>query len=354
MTILKIASVFCFSLFLFSCDYKHTNDDLEKLYLKKFPRYDYLKQGKSIDLEIFTKMAFFLPFQEYLIIHDIYSGDRGIYILNKETLELIQQTGKIGKGPGEIGRYGTIFTDVKKNRFYVADFGKNKIWKYSLDSIVADPSYFPQEQFSFRIMPGMWPLDFIVRNDSLYFLSNLDYFMAKVHNKDSIEFVGKYKDEIIGYNNKEISKVNNARITVDEDQLKYAFAFMYADVVTITGDNFNPDIINYGKGKSSSGKDVFKDICYYVLLKSDDKYLYAGYMNKPMLQFDSKYGNHKTNYPQTIRIFNWAGKPIVELKCNDPFSDFYIDRDNNRVILYLTNKKTPIHVYDVDFKELLK
>jgi len=73
-----------------------------------------------------------------------------------------------------------------------------------------------------------------------------------------------------------------------------------------------------------------------------------------MLQFDSKYGNHKTNYPQTIRIFNWAGKPIVELKCNDPFSDFYIDRDNNRVILYLTNKKTPIHVYDVDFKELLK
>ena len=314
----------------------------------------FLTEGKPIDLDIYTKMGFFLSFQDYIIIQDIYSSDEGIYILDKKTLNLIKKTGKIGRGPGEIGRYGDIYTDELNHCFYVADFGKNKIWKYQIDSLISEPDYKPNDCFDFRFVAGMWPMDFIVKNDTLYFLSDLDYFMTKVIDKDSVEFISKSKKEILELDNiKDVKGEFYTRITVHPNKSKYAFAFMYADKISITDNNFKPIDSANGKGKIIISKDKFKDICYYVNIKSDEKYLYAGYMKKPILREDPKYGNHIANYPQTIRIFSWTGEAIAELKCDDPFSDFYVDRDNNRVILYLINKEKPVHVYKFNFNEIL-
>ena len=343
-----------FSVITLNCCNKNNKSE-SIIKFKKFPKIVFLKNGRSLDLDMVVKMGFLYDLNKYLIIHDLYSTDKGIFILDKKTLTIKRKTGKIGRGPGEIGRYGNIYTDLSKNSYYVADFGKNKIWKYNIDSVIKMNNYLPKEQSDFIMLPGIYPYDFIIKRDTLFFMTELDYFIAKIFEKDSINFLSKNKKEIVGLDNVVgYNRTYSTRMTNMHDYSKYAFAFRYSEIISITDSSFVPIISVYGKGKSFYGEDKFKDILYYSHLKSDDVFLYGGYMNKPLIEKDENYGNHKANFPQTIRIFTWEGKPIVELMCNDPFSDFYIDRDNNRVILYLTNKKTPIHVYDVDFKELLK
>ena len=159
----------------------------------KFAHTLVLSKGNPIEAKMMTKMAFFLPFQDYLILQDIYSSTEGIYILNKKTLKQEKCFGKIGKGPMEIGRYGTIFTDEKNGCFYLADFGKSKIWYYNFDSLLKNTEYFPQGKFTFNMFPGIYPLDFIIKKDTLFFLSEQEYFTVKFINSDSIEFIAKYK-----------------------------------------------------------------------------------------------------------------------------------------------------------------
>lgn len=340
---------------LSSCNFNNTSKKDEIIHFKKFPKSLLLVNGEPIKLDITSKIGLFHPLKDFLILHDFYSSDKGIYILDKSALCLVKKTGEIGKGPEEIGRYGNIYNDILNNCFFVADFGKNVIWKYCNDSLLNN-NYKPIKYVSFNTAPNVNPYDFIIKNDSLYFMSELDYFMVKMADDGTYKHLSKYKEEIIGLDK---SKVNentySTLLTSAPDKSKYAFAFKYAEIITVTDENFIPLVSSYGKGKTFYGENKFKDVVYYIYhLTSDEHFIYASFLNRPSRQEDVKYGNHKTNYPQTIRIFTWEGKPVLEMKSENPFSDFYVDRENNRVILYLTNKENPIYVFDVDFSEILK
>jgi hypothetical protein len=346
--------IFSFTIFL-GCNKKHLPDDVKSVHHKDFKNIYNLEKGSTLNLGLVTRMAFVTSLKDYIVIHDLYSNGKGIYIVDKNSLELLENTGKVGKGPHEIGRYGNIYADYSKNIFYLADFGKNKIWEFNIDNLLSKPDYNPKEIADFMFYPGIWPLDFIIKNDSLYFLTENNSFVAKVVTKDSIQFISNQKNTIIPVNLKNKSgKVFSTRVAYKSSDSKYAFAFRYSETISITDSNFIPKINIYGKGKMYLGVEKFKDIIYYSHVKADDQFIYAGFMNKPILKEDKKYGNHQANYPQSIRVFNWEGKPVLEIKSKNPFSDFYVDRDNSRVILFLTNKKNPTTIYDVDFNSLLQ
>ncbi len=105
---------------------------------------------KEISFSEITKSGFLYSIGDYIIMQDIYNSEEGIFVFEKNNLKYITKTGKIGKGPKKIGRYGSIF--CSKNNFFVSDFAKQKIWKFNIDSVVAYENYRPTSVFDFEFM----------------------------------------------------------------------------------------------------------------------------------------------------------------------------------------------------------
>lgn len=79
----------------------------------------------------------------YLIIQDYKAYDNLIYIFDKNTFKFLASTGQKGEGPSEIANMGDIGIDEVRRKFYVTDHGKQKIFSFDLDSVLADPTYIP-------------------------------------------------------------------------------------------------------------------------------------------------------------------------------------------------------------------
>ena len=80
---------------------------------------------------------------DYLLIKDAKSQDTLIHIFNKHTFEHVRGVGIWGVGPDEITSLGKLVVDEKNNVFHAPDLGKNKIFAYEMDSVIANPFYKP-------------------------------------------------------------------------------------------------------------------------------------------------------------------------------------------------------------------
>ena len=79
----------------------------------------------------------------YLLIADHRGYDKQIHVFDKNSFRHLASTAPLGQGPTEITVLGAIATDEKLGKFYVSDHGKNKIFSYDMDSVLADPDYTP-------------------------------------------------------------------------------------------------------------------------------------------------------------------------------------------------------------------
>ncbi|MCG8412112.1 MAG: hypothetical protein MI739_12600, partial [Bacteroidales bacterium] len=87
---------------------------------------------------------------DYLIVADYMSVDKGIYIYNKKTHEHVASTGSKGRGPHEVISYSFISKDCENNSFYMPDYGRDLLYKFELDSIFENPKYLPSIQYDFN------------------------------------------------------------------------------------------------------------------------------------------------------------------------------------------------------------
>ena len=84
---------------------------------------------------------------DYLIIEDCRSDDQLIRLFDRQSFDYVKSTGTLGEGPGEIVNIGFIGTCPGSREFYVSDHGKQKIFCYHVDSLLADPLYFPSVKY---------------------------------------------------------------------------------------------------------------------------------------------------------------------------------------------------------------
>ncbi|MDR3269780.1 MAG: 6-bladed beta-propeller, partial [Tannerella sp.] len=87
---------------------------------------------------------------DYLIIIDYKSMDELIHIFDKNNFNHVLSAIPKGEGPGEIVVIGSIVEDNTHRRFFVSDHGKQKIFSYDLDSLLADPSYMPNLKMNMK------------------------------------------------------------------------------------------------------------------------------------------------------------------------------------------------------------
>lgn len=286
--------------------------------------HDKLKEIKIGDVLINAYSRLFLV-GDYLIIGDHKASDKVIHLFDKASFRYVASTGFLGQGPGEIANLGYIAADEKQRRFYVTDHGKQKIFSYSLDSILANPSYIPEVKMDMKA--EQFPDKYKYINDSLC----IGRIIEPIGNSDFKQSLGKWN-----MSTREITRMKYEHPGIEKKRVCFALSMdngIYAEaysnhdlisICTLDGDlKYNIYGSNWDNKKSNKIH-YFDDVefCNDKIVAS-----YSGGENN-----DNEY------YPSKFIVFDLTGNYIKTLDLGCMMYHFCYDKENNRIIMSLNDE----------------
>ena len=291
---------------------------------------DKVKEIKIEDVLISNHSRVYI-IDQYLIIKDYNSYDKAIHLFNKNDFSYVASTGDRGPGPNELTLAGDIGVNEADRIFYVTDHGKQRIFRFDLDSVLADPHYYPKE--SRKMDRTQFPSEYLYINDTLSF----GLFILPVSNSDYIPAVGKWNiqtDEVILLNKHDHPEIERKRVcfAASIEHNIFVEGYMHHDLMTICDLNGNLKYYVYGRKWDNAKQnkfDFYHDIAFckdkIVILYSDGE---SGFIE------DENFGII-SNYPSKFIIFNINGDYFQTLETGYKIHGFCFDKDNNRIIMVL-------------------
>ncbi|QZT38840.1 hypothetical protein K5X82_08045 [Halosquirtibacter xylanolyticus] len=155
-----------FLLILISCN---SNNDNITLYLCDIEQ-DIITV-KQAPVEVLNKEPLGHPFSiknidnRYLVIKDVEAADKGLYIYDINNFNLIDRTGKLGEGPGEISYY--LNPIAYKDGFLMKDGSKHLFYYFNIPQIKIESDYLPTEVTKYPNKKH-FPFTLKMTNDSDY------------------------------------------------------------------------------------------------------------------------------------------------------------------------------------------
>jgi len=265
-----------------------------------------------------------------------------IHIFNRDNFGYIKAAGKIGKGPGEINRRGAVFFNRKNNEVWLKDGAKKKLAQFPIDSILTNSHYLYKK--SIDIPDGVWVAGkghFINDSTLLQYFAHKDGLFFTHRNGKILDTIGSLPKREKKYG-KEKYYLHNYYAKADYVPLKdiAIAAYMHYDIFELYD-------INTGKKiKHVMGPDKIepvltangivntnKSLGAYYEIKTDNKYIYLGYLGEKMLKKsdESEYGK-KAAYPSQIHVHDFNGKPVMKIELDREFKTFLIDRKKEQII----------------------
>lgn len=258
--------------------------------------------------------------QDYLIIGDYKSPDKLIHIFNKKDFKYLVSTADLGQGPDEITGMGNIATDEGSHKFYVSDHGKQKIFSYDIDSVLANPDYKPTVKVEMNA--SQFPDRYKYLNDTLSYAILIEPTNESTFKQSVVKWnMLSNTFTPIKYNNPEIKKPRMSfAVSVDKGLLVECYT--YHDLITIC--NLSGELVCniYGPlwdNKVSNRIHHFGDVAF---CKDKIVALYSG-------------GDNSTNeyYPTKFIVFNLDGSYVKTLDVGYKIMDFCYDEDEDRIIM---------------------
>ncbi|MDR0371012.1 MAG: 6-bladed beta-propeller, partial [Prevotellaceae bacterium] len=184
---------------------------------------------------------------EYLLIPDTRSPDKLIHVFNKNDYKHITSIIDQGQGPNEIANLGFIGTDETRRTFSATDHGKQEIFSYNMDSILANPLYAPEIKMSMKMK--QFPDKYHYLNDTLLIgviiepnaNSGYNHLIAKINtNTGEISPMQKYTHP----------KIERKRIcfAASVEYGLYVECYNYHDLITVSDLDGNFQYNVYGSG----------------------------------------------------------------------------------------------------------
>lgn len=297
----------------------------------------------DIKTDILTKPSLLYLINDYLIVFDVYSVDRGIHIYNKNTFKYLTSTGKIGKGPGEINSYGYITIDKTDKAFWLADFAKLLLWKFPIDSVLKNDQFLPTTNIpldqEFVLAGGEFINDSIILSMALCERSRQ---MAKFDIKNNV--IQKY-----GYVHPEVnSKRIKCHLAISKKHNMYAKGNKNYDLMTICDLDGTLKYNIYGPKWS---KKIDKENSFFGRLLFYENHIFVSYLGTKK-GYINEYGRSKINSPSSILIFDINGNYIKRIDTDNQFRSFCIDKENERVIVYFEDRDNPLGYFDLNLNKL--
>ena len=196
---------------------------------------------------------------EHLIIADHRAYDKAIHLFDKSDFRLLASVGAIGQGPREITNLGSICVDDAKNKLYVMDHGKQKIFSYDVDSVMTMPDTYVH-QTKARIKSNQFPSNPIYINDTL------SYGRVIIPTSPGTfdQMIGKWNMmtgelQTIGEKHPEV-KSKRSLIDVSVDKGIIAEVYIDNDLMNISDLDGNVLCYIYGPDWGKQGLEAFGDV----------------------------------------------------------------------------------------------
>lgn len=283
-------------------------------------------QIKEIEFEdaYLSNFARIYTMEDYLIVSDYHSFDKLIYIFDRNDFSFIANIAPKGQGPGEISNMGHIGIDEKNHIFYVSDHGKQKIFSYHLDSVLANPSYKAVEKLNLNEL--QFPNKYILLNDSLC----IGQIIEPTGNYGFNQSLAKWNistGEItpMKYTHPKIER-KRVCFAVSEENGIYVECYQHHDLVTICDLNGNLKQNIYGRkwdNKTSNRQQYFDDVIIY------NKRILASYSD------GKERGPTTADRPTQILVFDLTGNYIKTLDIGYRIMGICYDDQNNRLLMHL-------------------
>ncbi|WP_455630588.1 6-bladed beta-propeller [Parabacteroides sp.] len=265
---------------------------------------------------------------DYLFIEDHKSADELIRIFNKDNFKYITSTALKGQGPGEIANIGYIVGDNVNRKFYVSDHGKNKIFSYDLDSVIADPTYLPIEKM--KMNEKIFPSKYICINDTL----SIGITINPIGDSDFMPFVGKFNmktGEIKHMSYAVNPKVKRKRISFDLSMEHgiYIEAYSPHDLMTICSLDGELKYNIYGPKWDTETH----GITYFEWVAFCNNRIVALYSGEKTFT-----KNRTFNHPTKFMVFDLEGNYQKTLETGYHIIQFCYDKDNQRILMSLDDE----------------
>lgn len=291
-------------------------------------------------------------FKDFLVIMDSQADSKGIYLYDKKTFKHMATTGFLGKGPGEIVRYGNIVPIENENAFYLPDFGKRVITKFYIDSILNNNTYKPEQAQKFGRHNFATNLE--VLDDSIF----LGMAVTVAENHTFRKYMVKYNiknNEMkkFGYHHP-LSESNDRKKTyfrfkIDRKANIYIKCYSYSDLITICNLNGTLKYNIYGpnwKKNKNNKKTFFSELRIY------NNCIIAPYLGDNRFTLD-EFKRPKANYPTKFLVFDTEGNYKQTIETEHKITKWCVDEDNKRIIAYFEDRDVEFGYFNIDFLDNL-
>ncbi|MDR2810840.1 MAG: 6-bladed beta-propeller [Tannerellaceae bacterium] len=272
---------------------------------------------------------------DFLLIRDWKSPENLVYVFDKNTFRFIANIIPRGQGPGEIANIGHIAVDEALRRFYVTDNGKQEVFAYPIDSILADADYIPEKKATINVMHnGSFPDKYQYICDTLC----IGLMVERSERSRADQYVGKWNMQT-----GKITPMKYERIQADrsaspkriafaasEEHNLYVEAYQSYDLLTICTLNGELRYNIYGP-KWSSRKLRSNRIAYYDLPAFVGNQIVVLYLGGDQYTADRQHAV----YPSQFRVFDLDGNYLKTLETGHQIAGFVYDKDNNRILMNL-------------------
>jgi len=269
----------------------------------------------------------------YLLIRDSKSFDKLIRIFDKNDFKYITSICQRGQGPNEIANMGHIGINEKERIFYVNDHGKQKIFAYNIDSVLADQGYSPTVKMEMN--EKLFPDKYQYFSDTL----SMGLIITPIGNNDFDQTVGKWnmstgEIKLFPYKHPDIKK-KRIHFAVSIENNIYIECYTIRDLITIC--NLDGDIMYVIYGPEWSEEP--SSIEYF------GKAVFCG--NSILVAYSG--GNRLTDYePTKFMVFDLTGNYIKTLDIGYKIPNYCYDKANNRIIMNINDLNMQFAYLDLD------
>lgn len=308
--------------------------------------FNFIKVGDNIK-DIIIKEHYAYPFlhiiDNYLLLLNFKNFEKGIYLYDKNTFELIANTGYRGRGPGEITNLGNIAYNDKTRDLWVGDYSKRVRWRFPLDSILTN-SYFKPDS-SLIIHYDLFLDRYHFLNDSIALgkavhainHNRAEMLMAKLNIKNNHTVRHGYEHPKAGGNK------SNSYFSLSHKDSIYINAYAFCDLLTIC--HINGELKSNIYGPKWNNKSRIKQ-SFFQQVDIIDDFILASYIGEETF-IHKKNRRPRSNFPSKILIFSKSGEHLKTIDVEYKFSQFCIDKVNKRVICYFEDRDNPFGFFNL-------
>lgn len=296
-------------------------------------------------------------YDSLLVVCNTYDQEYFIRIYNKNTGELYKKFLKRGKGPFEMPYCGRISLDLKTRNLWVANYRKNELWAYHMDSLMKKDKVIPCGVV--QLPAKFYPVMEFHCYDSMFYLPDLGggagFIVLNGEGEETwhIDQIGIPEHRTLAG-----TELNHTLSSIHPEQNKIITTYRYFDKLVIRdlqGDSYRVIIgpHHLEKDEQLKGDNLTRKEAYFPYYpRTDDHFIYAEYNGFPNQIMDETLGIIRANYGRIIHMFAWNGEPVARLNMDHQLISFVIDSPGNRIIAFAAD--ADIHIVTYDIGEILK